>query len=560
MLPSKKIAAILTAELLFSLCMNSDAQCGPIFDQHFKAASELYKQKEFRKAVKELDIAIKEEPNNFEGYYKRAKCFSETDSPQESFPDFTRALKLNPNFADIWVSRALAYQRLNDPSHAMADLKHALSVNPKHSKAFHKLLVLCLRQKDSKTGIKYATIAIKNSVERVDMLQRRGTFYALAGDADNMQVDFNLALADVQTSLSTLEQTKSSSEKERAKLKSNLADVYNERGKAFAALKDFDRALNDFQKALSIVPNSATYMCNVGAAYLHKQQNQQALETLREACKLRADSASIHNNLGIALERTGKHTEAKLEFERALNIDSSHTQYFSNHARMALALGDAEDAMGDFVGITSMRAKGAVNTPTHVYPVVQQLNELIRLNPSDPANYYNRGIINFSQSRFENAKEDFSKFLILQRGIGESPTYGSILLSITLQNLHQTREAEQTISQAKLVANTSWSKRLLALYCEDEKVDDYMDAQASHRREVAVNCFIGLKKLAEGNNVTAEEKLKWTRDHAIPSQDEYLLAISGLNKILGKKQNAIMNQTEKRPINEAVSDAEISFK
>lgn len=560
MLHSEKIGLILISEQILLLSSNSIALGGQVFDEHFNASAELYKKREFRRAIKELNIAIEAEPNNFQGYYKRAKCFSETDSPQESMRDFAIALRLNPGFADIWVSRALAYQRLNDSDRAIEDLKRAIAIDSKHSKALYKLLLLCFRQNDFRTGIKYSTRAIDQNFERSEMLMRRGAFYARAGERKKMLADFALAISEEQEKLSILEGAKIKSPKEIEKAKKNLARVYNERGKVFADLRDFDSALKDFQEALRIVPNDTTYMCNIGGALLHKKENEKALEILTEACKLRTDSASLHNNLGIALDKTGRRIEAKQEFEKALNIDSSKTHYFANHARMALTLGDAEEAMGDFVGISSMNEKGAVRSPEHAYPVLRQIDELIKLNPTDPANYYNRGIINFAQKNFIDAERDFKRFLTLQNGFGESPTYGSIFLSLSLENLGRHRQALEILSAARIEANTAWTKRLLTLYVGEKKLEDFLESEHSLRRELAASCFVGLKKLVEGDNVSAEERLKWVRDHAQTTQDEYLLAISGLNCIEGKNKTDMANGQKKRKIREAVSEEMVSFK
>lgn len=562
MLSLKKNGCILVSELMLLIASNAAVFGESIFDKHFKTSVELCEKHEFRKAIKELNIAIEAEPNNFEGYYKRAKCYSETDSPQEGMPDFAKAIRLNPNFADIWVSRALAYQRLNDPARAIEDLKRAVAIDPHHSKAFYKLLFLCFKQKDFKNGIKYSTLAIANDVDLLDSLEARGRFYALANDRKKMNADFDSALAKAQAKLSELEKEMPHTEKEVAKQRKVIADIFNERGKAFLILRDFDASLIDFEKALSLIPDNTTYMCNVGGALLHLQRNEKALEILTKACKLRTDSASIHNNLGIALERSGKHSEAKSEFERALNIDSGKTHYFANHARMALSMGNTDEAMGDFVGIKSMSEKGTANSPEHAYPVLQQLDALIKLNPSDPANFYNRGVINFSQRNFAVAERDFQKFLSLQNGAGESPTYGAILLSITLQNMGQKRRAADIISTARTSANTAWCKRLLSLYVGDDKLEDFMDAQQGRRRELAANCFIGLRQLAEGDKVSAEQKLKWVRDHAQPTQDEYLLALSGLNRMESKKQKKLelANKKERRGLKDIVTEAEISFK
>ncbi len=555
-----KTFTFLTSSVLM-LSSNIAVQAATPFEEHSEAAKKLYDKREFRKAIKEATLAIEAEPRRFEGYYRRGKCYSEIDSPLEGMPDFNKALELNPKFVDIWVSRALAYQRLKDDNKALEDLKRAVTLDPRHTKAMRKLLVICLRHNDFKTGIKYATLAIDAKDNIIENYERRGTFHALSGDEKKMRADYSSALALKQAELTTLEQNKSTSEKDISEKKQEFADVYNERGKAYATLNDFKSAMNDFEQALKIVPQDTTYMNNVGAVLLHTNQNPKALEVLTEACRLRTDSASIHSNLGIALERAGKHSEAKTHLEQALTIDSDKTKYFSLHQRVAQEMGNTEEAMADIIGISSMRVTKHARIPDKkIYSLLDQFDELIRLNPTDPANFYNRGVINLSQSRYAAAKEDFTTFLKLQKGVGESPTYGSILLYIALQNMHQIREAAEVMKNAKASTESAGCKQMLSLFTDEAGLADFMDSRESRQRELSINCFLGLKQLADGKKVPAEQKLIWVRDHGKPTQDEYLLAVSGLTKLGVMKPTSQTSTIARRSSSETISEPEISFK
>lgn len=546
---------------LIAASFNMDACASPVFDEHFKAGTELYAKHEFRKAIKELNIAIEAEPNNFEGYYKRAKCYSETDSPEEGMPDFAKALKLNPNFADIWVSRALAHQRLKEYDSAIKDLKRAIEIDPKHVKAIRKLLVICLRKDHPNTGIKYATLAIKNNVNTLENLQRRGNFYAIVGNAKNMRSDFEAALDIAQSMLTTAErEVPQEKGKTIADRREELADVFNERGKAFLTLKDFESAEKDFAHASQLMPQAGKHKCNLGGVLLLKHQDKKALEVLTEACNLDPGSASSHSNKGVALERLGHHLEAKKEFELAVKHDPIKRKYFANHAIASLALGKTDDVVDDYVGITLLSNAGSSKTPdTDVNRILEQFDKLIALNPKDATNFYNRGVVNFSQGRYKDAKEDFTKFLNLQNDFGESPIYGAILLSIALQNLHKTQEATEVLAHAKNVTGSAWTKQLLGLFTEELSLADFMDSHQSGQRELAANCFLGLRYLAEGKKVQALQKLKWVREHGNPTQDEYLLAMSGLNRLSPAKANP-QKTPPRNPADETFREPEISFK
>jgi tetratricopeptide (TPR) repeat protein len=558
-LAGKNFSYLCSISCLIAAYFNTAVIAGPVFDEHFKNAVELYSNHEFRKAIKELNIAIEAEPNNFEGYYKRAKCYSETDSPEEGMPDFAKALKLNPNFADIWVSRALAHQRLREYSSAIADLKRAIEVDPKHVKAYRKLLVICLRNGNSKIGIEYTTLAIKNNVKTLENLQRRGNFYATQGNAKNMRADFDAAIELAQSAIKSAEREVSQdSAKAMNERKIELADVYSERGKAYLTLKDFDSAQKDFEKGSQLIPQEGKYKCNLGGVLLLKHEDKKALEILTDACKLDPDSASTHSNRGVALGRLGNHLEAKREFELAVKHDPVNKKYFANHAEASLTLGKTDEVIDDYIGITFLSsARSSIAKDTDVDRILEQFDKLIALNPKDATNFYNKGVINLSQGRYKNAKEDFTKFLNLQNDFGESPIYGAILLSITLQNLHKTQEATEVLAHAKNVTGSAWTKQLLGLFTEELSLADFMDSHQSGQRELAANCFLGLRYLADGKKVQALQKLKWVREHGNPTQDEYLLAVSGLNRLSGAKPQ---NRTSNASAIISVREPEISFK
>ncbi len=234
----KNFSYLYSISCLIAVSFNTAAIAGPVFDEHFKNAKELYKKHEFRKAIKELNIAIDAEPNNFEGYWTRGKCYSETQSPEEGMPDFAKALKLNPKFAGILVSRGLAHVRLKENRKAMDDYKAAIKLDPKDGHAMQLMLKLCLRENEIKTGIKYASLAIDNKVNLAENLWRRGNFYALIGDGKKMQSDFAASIEIAQAELTAAQSEKSpKSPDDIADRKRNLAETYNERGKRLSGTK-----------------------------------------------------------------------------------------------------------------------------------------------------------------------------------------------------------------------------------------------------------------------------------------------------------------------------------
>ncbi len=520
---------VLSAVIL--LCSKAAIAAESVFDEHYHIAEKLYLQHQFRKAIKELNIAIAAAPNRFEGYYKRGKSFSEVGSPEEALPDFSKALKLSPGNAQIYVSRGLAHLRLKEQSEAKIEFEQAVKYDPKSENAYRKLLVLCEHASDNQAGIKYSTLAIKNEVAISENLMRRGSFYAALGDRQRCLDDHARAIA-----------------------RKKNATSYCQRGNSYVVLHDYENAMKDFEQAIKLEPRLGRYKTNLGGVLLLKKEFRKALSILTEAVNLSPDSSTAHSNRGIALEQLGMHAEAQKEFELAIQNDTAKSIYLAHHARVSLALGQNDEAIDDYVGINSIHA----GTNHKVNPVSKeflqhQFEKLIELNPSEPSNFYNRGVFFFSLKKYKEAAQDFSKFLSMPNGDSESAVYGSILYYLTLRNLHNDAAASSALARVTSYKQNSWTVMLLKTFKrEDASLNEFLDLKLGTQRELTACCFVGLKQLVDGKIENAKHNLRWVVEHSSPGKDEYLLASAALNQLTGaskssKKNTETPESTEKSP-------------
>jgi tetratricopeptide (TPR) repeat protein len=65
-----------------------------------------------------------------------------------------------------------------------------------------------------------------------------------------------------------------------------LAIAYNNRGNAYTAKADYDRAIQDFDKSIKLNPTYAKPFNNRGVAYLKKGEYDLAIKALDEAIRL----------------------------------------------------------------------------------------------------------------------------------------------------------------------------------------------------------------------------------------------------------------------------------
>lgn len=110
--------------------------------------------------------------------------------------------------------------------------------------------------------------------------------------------------------------------KEDAMTRSNRVGTYVNRGIHHMRLGDHDAALEDYQQALKLLPNTGEAYLNMGAAYVYKKEYLPAISALDKAISL--DSSSLHAafyNRAIAKENSGDVSGAFYDFKKALELN-----------------------------------------------------------------------------------------------------------------------------------------------------------------------------------------------------------------------------------------------
>src|SRR6516225_2826919 len=72
--------------------------------------------------------------------------------------------------------------------------------------------------------------------------------------------------------------------------------------------------------AVPEIPHEAAKLNHRGLDHLHKKEYDQAIENFRAALKIQPEYPDALDNLGKALEATGKDKEAIADFEKAIKI------------------------------------------------------------------------------------------------------------------------------------------------------------------------------------------------------------------------------------------------
>lgn len=104
-------------------------------------------------------------------------------------------------------------------------------------------------------------------------------------------------------------------------LKPNYADAYHNLANTQRELGQMDKALENYQKALFYNPNLWQSYQNIAALYFQAKQYDLALENLQKAISINPKNLNLRNNLGVAYLVMGDKEKAKETFILVLSFD-----------------------------------------------------------------------------------------------------------------------------------------------------------------------------------------------------------------------------------------------
>jgi tetratricopeptide (TPR) repeat protein len=137
-----------------------------------------------------------------------------------------------------------------------------------------------------------------------------------------------------------------------------LNDTFNA-GKEALSAKNYDTAVDSFQKGVEMDPNQNVIWANLADAYVGQAgtktgaDQQTALdkagEAYSKAIALKPDSPGYHNNYGLTLARSKKFDEAQAELNKAAALDPPNAaHYYYNLGAVYVNAGQPEPAEAAF--------------------------------------------------------------------------------------------------------------------------------------------------------------------------------------------------------------------
>ncbi|WP_309741117.1 tetratricopeptide repeat protein, partial [Chamaesiphon sp. OTE_20_metabat_361] len=205
----------------------------------------------------------------------------------------------------------------------------------------------------------------------------------------------------------------------------NRGVVKYQLGQRIAALQDFDRAI-------TLDPQSASAYYNRGIVKYQLGQKIAALQDYDRAISINPQHAKAYGNRGIVKSELGQKIAALQDFDRAISINPQLAQAYGNRGIVKSELGQKIAALQDLdraIALNPQLADAYNNRGAVKYQLEQKIAALqdfdraTTLNSQYAEAYYNRGLIKAELGQEESAIGDIRRAAELFRQQGRMDLY-----------------------------------------------------------------------------------------------------------------------------------------
>lgn len=476
---------------------------------------------QYKGAIKDYNKAIREDKNNADYYFGRARCYEKLNQTKDAIEDYSKAIELDGNFVDALHSRAKLYLLTDQPHKAVADYTLIIS-NPNFAAEFYPERAKVRKSiGDHKGAVEDYNAAIELMPNVADYYYQRGLVYYLQNQlelakesySEAIKKDNNFINAYYQRGLVhlDLENVKAASsdfvkakelglEKDQLENIEFLASKYFSKAEGEMKMADYESALGNYINTILISPTNGSAWLRKGDAHFMLQDFDNAILNYHKAIKLDSISYAFYRR-GMAYQQIkdiqsahhdfqkytsiGKSVAAKAEektkrikapgpLANQLAEESAEAYYFLGYAQlMTSSFAEALESLNKAISINKTHSKaffarGATQFALNDYKkAIKDMEESVKLGHSEPLLFFSLGKAYEGRGKVEDAINSYSQTILLDPKFGDAYRQRFLCYKQTEQYklAHQDIEVIFSLDEKfKQEANLVAHKGILELY------------------------------------------------------------------------------------------------
>jgi tetratricopeptide (TPR) repeat protein len=328
-------------------------------------------------------------------YRKRADIFASIDMPDNAVSNYNYAIMLNPTNRMAFEGRAQANAKLGRKINSALDVLTAKDLSREEAKQYWKQALRALGKSDTETALHMYGMSLETDP---------------TGSAGS----------------------------------GNPGDTYYDRGVVYLHEKQYEQALIDFKKTVTLNPKNWKAYSSLGICYFELGYYQMASEQFRGSLRNNSrDELSVYY-LGRIEMKMSRPAKAIEEFTSAIDLEPKLLQAYSERADAFLAMESFQNAVGDYSLLvdkgwndpTVLLKRGIAYDALSMYDdAVADFSEYIRVSPRNdaPMGFLYRGNSFMEMKKYAMANRDYSKFISTVMTNGPYDT-NSVAVALTNMN------------------------------------------------------------------------------------------------------------------------------
>ncbi len=282
---------------------------------HYNLALDYKKRGEINKAIKELLIALKIDPNYAKAHSLLGTIYSDIGKSLDAISEFIKALKNDPKNSKIYNNLGVEYYKIGKIKEAFINFKKALEIDTNNYEAYNNLAVVMEDFKRYNDAVVLYKKAMQLNPKYKDAYYNLGTLYLNAGYLNEAYKNLKYAIklypqyGDAYYNLGILYQKRRNYKsaipyfKKAVKFKPNFAEAFFNIGVCYLWLKQYKKAEKYFKQAIKIKPSYYLAYKHLGNTYYYLNDLSLAYRAWKKAYKLNPQDKELENNLNVLKSR-----------------------------------------------------------------------------------------------------------------------------------------------------------------------------------------------------------------------------------------------------------------
>lgn len=296
-------------------------------------------------------------------YFKAGEEFHRSMDYRDAIAQYTKAIELDPEFDEAYINRARAFSQTGDHASAAVDFDRALAFNEKD----HELYYLSAREWYLQGNSRVSLAKLNQAIDR----------------------------------------------------KRNFLEAYQLRADVYMELRQYEKALQDYQRSLKINEDDEGYY-HLGSAYENLGMLKEAEEAYQQSIDENNRIPETHLALARLQYQRKKYDEALGSVRQMLTLEPGNLDGILLQSKLQAAQGDYPEAI-ETLSVASAESPMESSIYLHrgdVYRMMNQLNNAIidytraiDLDPMNAALYYKRGGAYEEIRQYDKALDDYDRLL-----------------------------------------------------------------------------------------------------------------------------------------------------